>query len=144
MSNSRYARNAGPVSSERVDRTLGPKLPKVRPPSSLWSGSVHDKDRASEEPCASKGRKHGFEAEAGGVILPSTAPQLWTTPKSITSASMGRMDGVHHADRKEWPQECAAAANPAGCTAIDEGREVRRTLTTPSSRDTLDVRELRR
>jgi len=52
MRSSRYARSAGPVSSERVDRTHRPKLPKIRPHSCPWSGSVRDKDRVSEEPCA--------------------------------------------------------------------------------------------
>jgi len=33
---------------------------------------LHDRDSLTEEPCAVTSRKHGFEAEAGEAILPST------------------------------------------------------------------------
>jgi hypothetical protein len=61
-------------------RTLGygscwlPKPPRVSLQSVPWYGRVHGKDTATEEPCASKWRKHGFEREAGRVTGPSTLP----------------------------------------------------------------------
>jgi hypothetical protein len=48
--------------------------PRVSPQSAPWYGRVHDRDTATEEPCASKWRTHGFVREAGRVTGPSTLP----------------------------------------------------------------------